>query len=103
MNSATPATRASRPLWWLALFMLCGTGQAAVAEDGYDLWMHYRPLPVAQREVVRRSVTAIVAAGRSPTLDIAQAELVRGLGGLLGRAPPRPCEEPRRLLKVIRS
>ena len=95
MTSGTAATRAARRLWRLALLMLCGASQAAVAEDGYDLWLRYRPLPPAQREADRRALSAIVAAARSPTLDIAQAELVRGLGGLLGTAPPLNAEPTR--------
>lgn len=56
---------------------------AAHAEDGYDLWLRYRPLPTAQRPAVR----AIAPSADTPTLKIARAELQRGLDGLVGGAP----------------
>ncbi|KQW97261.1 alpha-glucuronidase [Massilia sp. Root418] len=72
-------------------------------EDGYDLWLRYRPLDKAARVQVRPVASAIVApgavagtgaAGGSPAappatpLQAAVAELQRGLGGLLGKDPP---------------
>src|SRR5262245_3892220 len=48
----------------------------AIAEDGYDLWLRYRP--------VESPIHELVANEASPTLDAAQAELVRGLSGLAG-------------------
>lgn len=56
---------------------------AAHAEDGYDLWLRYRPLPAAQRPAVR----TIAPSADTPTLKIARAELQRGLDGLVGGAP----------------
>ena len=53
----------------------------AVSEDGYDLWLRYRPpAPGAVRE--------LVAGAATPTLDAAQRELVRGLSGLAGAPIP---------------
>jgi alpha-glucuronidase len=52
----------------------------AAAEDGYDLWLRYRPLPAASAP----HVGAVVAQGASPTIVIAVAELRRGLAGLSG-------------------
>jgi alpha-glucuronidase len=59
------------------------TASAVHAEDGYDLWLRYRPLPTAQRPVVR----TIAPSADTPTLKVARAELERGLGGLVGGAP----------------
>ncbi|KQV86716.1 alpha-glucuronidase [Massilia sp. Root351] len=71
-----------------------------VVEDGYDLWLRYRPLGKAARVQVRPVASAIVAAGTGTAdggsiaapagtpLQAAVAELQRGLGGLLGKAPP---------------
>ncbi|MBW8858229.1 MAG: alpha-glucuronidase, partial [Caulobacter sp.] len=56
---------------------------AAQAEDGYDLWLRYRPLPVALRPEPR----TIAPGADTPTLKIARAELQRGLDGLVGGAP----------------
>ena len=78
-------------------------GGPGVVEDGYDLWLRYRPLDKAARVQVRPVASVIVATGIStgggtgagnvatPTgspLQAAVAELQRGLGGLLGKAPP---------------
>ncbi len=56
---------------------------AAQAEDGYDLWLRYRPLPAALRPEPR----TIAPGDDTPTLKIARAELQRGLDGLVGGAP----------------
>ncbi|WP_132089556.1 alpha-glucuronidase family glycosyl hydrolase [Caulobacter sp. BK020] len=58
-------------------------GPAARAEDGYDLWLRYRPLPAAQRS----EPPTIAPVADTPTLRIARAELQRGLDGLTGGAP----------------
>jgi alpha-glucuronidase len=79
-----------RALTCFILLTLVGTVPVARAEDGYDLWMRYRPLqdPTA--------VTQIVPPSRSsPTLQVASNELSRGLGGLLGKTPataPQPTQ-----------
>ena len=58
------------------------TASVARAEDGYDLWLRYRPLPAAQRPTVR----SVAAVADTPTLKVARDELERGLGGLVGGA-----------------
>jgi len=54
---------------------------AARAEDGYDLWLRYRPVDGAA------AVGEVTVLGDSPTLRAARAELERGLAGLRGGAP----------------
>ena len=67
----------------LAALIMAAAG--ARAEDGYDLWLRYRPMSgewlQADREAARELVPPVTP---SPTLSVAQAELTRGLGGLLG-------------------
>ena len=63
---------------WLA----CGASSAS-AEDGYDLWLRYRPVQAEWLERYRTATTQIVALNGSPTIDAARSELARGLGGLL--------------------
>jgi len=67
------------------LLMLCAV--AAHAEDGYDLWLRYRPLPAAQAAVYRAHATHLVLDTATPVRAAARAELLRGIGGLLGQAP----------------
>ena len=57
------------------------------AEDGYDLWLRYRPVETRWLAAYRKSTVEIVAGAPSATLELARSELVRGLGGLLGTAP----------------
>lgn len=60
----------------------------AAAEDGYELWLRYRPLAapaLAQLQTQARRI--VLAAPDSPTLRAAVAELQRGVAGMAGRAP----------------
>jgi len=57
----------------------------ARAEDGYDLWLRYRPMETAALAQYRPLAAAIVSEGASPTLDAGRDELVRGLSGLLDK------------------
>ena len=59
----------------------------AHAEDGYELWLRYRPLEADVAQPYRAHVGQLVAPASSPTQRVARDELVRGLQGLLGRAP----------------
>ena len=61
----------------------------AAAEDGYELWLRYRPVSdAALRESYRTAVTGFLVEGTSPTLRVAADELGRGLSGLLGAPVP---------------
>src|SRR5882724_6422797 len=57
----------------------------AWAEDGYDLWLRYRPMAASALTRYRPSATGIVSEGASPSLDAARTELMRGLSGLLDK------------------
>jgi len=84
-----------RTIAWLFLLGLASSASAAHAEDGYDLWLRYRPLPAQWLSTYRPRATAIVSGSHSPTLDVAQAELSRGLKGLLGAEPPSASQPTR--------
>jgi alpha-glucuronidase len=65
----------------------------AMAEDGYDLWLRYRPLEPAATQAWRAQVTHVIADAGTPARATARAELMQGLGGLLGTTPelaPQP-------------
>ena len=63
---------------------------AAAEEDGYDLWLRYRPLSAAQAAALAARSSGIFSAEpASATLQAAVAELQRGVAGLAGRAPAR--------------
>ena len=75
----------------LPLFLLVlALTTAAHAEDGYRLWLRYEPvtektLHSAYTQALSKVVLATPNVSPSPTLAVAQTELVAGLRGLLGR------------------
>ena len=76
----------------LAALLLAAVLQPAVSapavEDGYDLWLRYRPLPAAARMRLQAQARSLVhARAASPTLLAAVAELKRGIAGMTGREP----------------
>ncbi|MGA2777161.1 MAG: alpha-glucuronidase family glycosyl hydrolase [Steroidobacteraceae bacterium] len=70
-------------LAWLICLWLAAPD--ARAEDGHELWLRYHALPQPWVERYRAAARELVMA-RS-LADTAQAELARGLAGLLGAAP----------------
>jgi alpha-glucuronidase len=70
---------------------LCIAASAATPpdEDGSQLWLRYPQVSPPERLAEYRvALSHIVRAGGSATLQAAQAELVTGLGGLLGTPVP---------------
>ncbi|MFY8208925.1 MAG: alpha-glucuronidase family glycosyl hydrolase, partial [Caulobacter sp.] len=57
---------------------------AARAEDGYDLWLRYKPVAESARVAYAARAAAIAPVAETPTLTVARAELERGLTGLVG-------------------
>jgi alpha-glucuronidase len=84
-RSAKPASLAV-PFAFLGLLSVAGALHAQDGEDGYELWLRY-PLvtDTALLADYRAAFTGITVEGESPTLRVAGEELIRGLGGLLGR------------------
>ncbi|MDG2524284.1 alpha-glucuronidase family glycosyl hydrolase [Stenotrophomonas sp. HITSZ_GD] len=72
----------------LALVLAVSAMGHAHAEDGYDLWLRYGPLPAAQAEGIRAQWEVVVAPRDTEVQRSAREELLRGLAGLLGHAPP---------------
>ena len=77
---------ARRAVCLVVVLWVAGLAAAPVAsaEDGYDLWLRYRPVEQPWADRYRTALTQVVAVGESPTLRVAHAELQRGLRGLLG-------------------
>ncbi|USI72442.1 alpha-glucuronidase family glycosyl hydrolase [Sphingomonas morindae] len=77
-------------LWRWAMMVALASAPlgAARADDGYDLWLRYRPVAAPARAALAAQARSLVIPGRSATLDAAAAELRRGLGGMAGVAPP---------------
>jgi alpha-glucuronidase len=75
------------PLRLLIATLLLVVASAASAEDGYDLWLRYRPVEPQWRAAYAPRATAVVEMSHSPTLDAAAGELRRGISGMVGAAP----------------
>jgi alpha-glucuronidase len=77
---------ARRVVCLVVVLWVAGLAAASVAsaEDGYDVWMRYRPVEQPWADRYRAALTQLVAGRASPTLRVAHAELERGLQGLLG-------------------
>ncbi len=71
----------------LAALLLLASPTAAAAEDGYDLWLRYRPVEQQWRLRYAPHATAIVDTASSPVTKAAAAELRRGIGAMLGTSP----------------
>jgi alpha-glucuronidase len=67
--------------------MVALTPAAVRAEDGYDLWLRYPPLAEPARRAAEPLAAGIVVEGDDASLAVARDELLRGIGGLLERAP----------------
>jgi alpha-glucuronidase len=67
----------------------------ARAEDGYDLWLRYRPLSGEWLKSYREAARELVPGAPYATLNIVQAELARALGGLLGVEVPKSVQPTR--------
>jgi alpha-glucuronidase len=62
--------------------------QQSRAEDGYELWLRYRPVESTHAGEYRSATTQLITAAATPTQVVTRAELQRGLVGLLGAAVP---------------
>ncbi len=80
------AERAHRAICLIFLLLVA---PVAAAEDGYDLWLRYKPVEEPWATRYRATLTQLVAPADSATLPAAATELDRGLRGLLGTAPDR--------------
>jgi len=63
--------------------------QPPADEDGSQLWLRYPKIALASKLAeYQAALTHVVNAGTSDTLQLAQAEVVKGLSGLLGQTIP---------------
>ncbi|GAB4238667.1 MAG: alpha-glucuronidase family glycosyl hydrolase [Acidobacteriota bacterium] len=70
------------------LLLLLGTVTAARADDGYELWLKYRPVAdPALLNSYREAFRHVAVPGTSETVRVIRDELERALAGLLGEPP----------------
>lgn len=72
-------------LLFLAAVPACA--ESLRTEDGYDLWLRYRPVEAAYAATIKPRATAIIG-GETTILNSAKSELKRGLDGLLAQDTP---------------
>jgi alpha-glucuronidase len=73
-----------RAAFW-ALMVAALVPVSARADTGYAAWLRYAPLTPAKRSKYDALPAAVVVAGNSQLLETSQAELIRGVRGMLGR------------------
>ena len=59
----------------------------AHAEDGYELWLRYKPVGASVAKEYQSRTVELVAPTQTPTQRLTRDELGRGLQGLLSRTP----------------
>ena len=89
------------PLRLLLFVLLAIAPRAAAAEDGYDLWLRYRPVGAEWRASYANRATAVVDESHSPRSRAAADELRRGLTGMLGHAPGTRLRDGAIVLRVL--
>lgn len=72
----------------LTLALLAAAPSRASAEDGYDLWLRYRPVEKQWLARYQPFTRSIMVETQSALAKSAEVELQRGLRGLLGHAIP---------------
>ena len=88
-----------RKLWRFALAaMLALVSLPAFAEDGFDLWLRYRPIESEWAERYRSAISGIRVLGDSSTLAAARQELNQGISGLLPSDARSESSSPRGVL-----
>ena len=93
--NSVPRNSSARMILLLRVFavvMLTATailcGRPLHAEDGYELWLRYHALATEQANTYRPHASQLIVGSATPTQSVTGKELQRGLGGLLGEAPP---------------
>ena len=71
----------------IAFILTVTSTSPAVAEDGYELWLRFRPVEASAAARYAPHLTSIVAGTPSPTATVAVTELRRGVAAMIGRAP----------------
>lgn len=85
MTVPTIACR-SRLMPWQLLLLLALAAFSANAEDGYELWLRYRPLPENIAQQYRTAIGEVQVTGDSATLQVVRDELNSAIPKLLGPA-----------------
>jgi alpha-glucuronidase len=65
----------------------CLAMPVAHAEDGYELWLRYKPVGASVAKEYQSRTVELVAPAQTPTQRLTRDELLRGLQGLLSRTP----------------
>lgn len=87
MRAQSEQRRFAYGLIFFTLLSSLVAAPAVRAEDGYDLWLRYRPVESAWLPAYSSVATELIGGTDSSTLLAARSELTRALAGLLGAAP----------------
>ena len=84
-RSGSSAAAFLRVLFLAALVTQVHPLRSLRADNGYDAWLRYAPLTAVERAKYDSLPKAVTVLGDSPLLQTAQAELTRGISGMLQR------------------
>ena len=77
------------PRLLFALSILASLSAPSRAEDGYQLWLRYRPLDPALAAQDRAHAARLIVDSRDPRVTVAASELDRAFAGMLGAVATR--------------
>jgi alpha-glucuronidase len=77
--------RTLRLLFWVTALFGATQAYPLLAESSHDAWLRYAPIGETARGKYASLPAAVAVLGNSPTLSAAQAELIRGVRGMLGK------------------
>ena len=70
------------------LILLILNSKAVSANDGYNLWLNYKPVAEKLQSEYNQQIKNLFIAGEFPTMNIVKSELTSGLETMLGRKIP---------------
>ncbi len=92
----------AKAIFYISLICHCIHYSTVFSDDGYELWMKYRPVSDAmQLKNYRQQISSIMVSGTSETCQIIRNELKRGLDGLLGKTVPLTTSLSRNGLVIV--
>ena len=71
---------------WIGCLLLVLSTTIMYAENGYELWLRYRPLSASLQQQYRQQIRSVFLSGTTPTDEAIRAEWIRATEGLFGKA-----------------
>jgi alpha-glucuronidase len=79
----------------LLIFVLLISKHPIIANDGYGLWLNYKPVTESLQKTYQKKITGFIVYGENPTIKIVKDELQADLHAILGAPVPEISGEVR--------